>query len=627
MMKIKLTLIIIAVSLILVLPSLQANVHVKYVQATGGCTSNDILHMTLVGIPPSINWNLLVTGSSQVPLLGIEYLSLIPFPFQNGTLAWSTSVSDWYIHNANFTQWSANIKPGLKWSNGQNVTSQDMLASYGPDMYFNSTYDYLNIEGEVSSVTAPNSSEVVFNLNAPDSQFLTRVSQIVGMAPWPASVINAYGKNAAGYSNLGTDIVNGPFYAVNYTSGSFSMTMLRNPYFQPQPQVCELDINFAETLGLTPTSILSGSSDLAPILARDANSVLANHNLGVLDEKAYQISTVQYNDTIYPYNMTSFRQALAYGINQSQIADQAFGGYASTAYNGQGIVAPNIGFWYNSNITKYEFNQTNSVALLSGIGITLGSDNQLHYSNGTVVSLTIWTDTDNPSDLIASSVVQQNLQTLGFNVNLKTTSYTNIVGDYYSNVGGIKDSMILTTSPVVEWGSGYSNVLPGWDVYWGAPVPSSYWLYPPSADAQYQSNLTAFEATSDISLQQQYAFRIQSLNSQYLPTLVLSYPDFVWAYSSQRWTNWPASISEWGFFLLPSAFAALTPVGTSTSTSASSSTSTATTTNTTSIAVSSTTTSTTTTAAGSDNTLLYAIIAVAVIVIALVGVVMIRRRG
>jgi ABC-type transport system substrate-binding protein len=605
---------------------------------TTGCTPQNTFRLTLVGQPPSININTLSGEGTQPTLIFWEYYNLSPLPFPNGTLDWATSVSDSYTTNSNYTQWTFHIRPGLVWSNGQNVTSNDVVASFGPNMYFNSTYDYLGLETEVTSVVPVNASAAVFDLNASDAQLPTRLSQVVGDVVWPASVINSLGSSAAGYPNLGTNIVDGPFYVSNYTSGSTQLVMLRNPYFKPQPQICQIDVTLSETLSLTATTLLGGSSDLAPLEYSDVPAVLKNPNLGIFDEKGYQINEIQYNDSLYPYNMTAFRQALAFGINDSEVVQQGYDGYATPAFSSEGIVPPEASFVYNPHIMNYSFNQNQALSLLKSIGISQASDGSLQYSNGTRVSLTMWTDTDNSEDALVARVVQSNLQSMGFSVSIQTTSVSNIIAYDSSNVQNIRSAMILYTSPIGFWGSSYVDIEPGWDIYWPATTPDPYWEYPPSANMEYQGNVSAFDSTSNATLQQEYISNVQALNAQYLPTLVLAWPDYLWGYNIQHWTNWPSQnglISLESEVMQPSTWENFLPVS-STNTSSPTSTSSTTTTSSSqtvsSSSISSTTsssvstTSNPTSQSSMNSTLEIAAVVVVIVIVAAIAAVLFRRR-
>jgi hypothetical protein len=258
----------------------------------------------------------------------------------------------------------------------------------------------------------------------------------------------------------------------------------------------------------------------------------------------------------------------------------AFAGYAETAYNGQGIVDPIGGknYWYNPNITKYSLDQNKSLALLSSIGINKGSDGLLHYPNGTAVSLTLWADTDQTEDTVAAAIVQNNLQTIGFTIPLQITSLNSIIGDLSNNGLGIQSAMILKTF----FGNDnsfnfYFDSLPGWDTYWVSTTPSHHWLWPPSVDAQYQSNNSAMYQTGNTSVDQKYLFNMELLDSQNLPTIVLAYPSLVYAYSTSHWTNWPNDGSYFwsGGTFNATSFTALQPAGFTTSTTVSTSSSSA----------------------------------------------------
>jgi len=569
----------------------------------------------------NLNSNTFITSSEEPILLFIEYLSVDATPFSNGTLGTLTSATDWVSHNANYTVWTFNVKPGLKWSNGQSVTSNDILTSWGPKMYFNGSYDVLGLGPNVAQESALNSSAAQYVLKTPDAMFSDEINEVpVGQVLWPASIINQYGP---AYPNLGTNVVSGPFYTSNYTAGDFSMVLLRNPYFTPQPSVCEIDINFVETVSSTTTYLLSGSTDLTPIEAQNAHSILANPNLHILDLQDRAIQTLQYNDTQYPYNMTQFRQALAYGINESDVVQQGWYGYGQTAYDGQGIVSPVSTKWYNPNTMKYSYSPSTAVSLLQQIGITKGSDGLLHYPNGTVVNLKIWTDSDEAGDVLSTSSVANSLTSLGFKVAQSVVSLADIVGDYDANSQGIRDNIILSTFPAMDFGFPLTNNLPGWDVYWQPTIANVHWLYPPSADNEYNGNFSQFTSTKDYTVQKEASFNIQALDAQYLPTIVVSYPDVLWAYSTARWTNWPTDTNPFTMgvstHISPSALVSLTPVESvvTTTTSASS----------TAASTSSTATSSTTTPSSSNDTYLILAAVVVIIIVVVAVAFMMRGRG
>lgn len=508
------------------------------VAAASTCPAGSAFRITLYSVPSAINMMTMTTGSSSVPLIFMQYMSPLGPVAPSGQVDTSYALTDWISHNANYTVWQLNVRPGLKWSDGTPVTSNDILTTYGPKFAFNSSYDFAGLGPEVKSEYAFNSSEAVYVLNAPDAQWPQKIKGDYYTPVMPAETLNSQGP---GTPNFGTDVAAGPFYLSNYTAGSFQATLLRNPNFPTQPNICELDVNFVDSLSQTATYLQAGTTDFAQVEYSNAHAILAaNPNIRLYDEKAQAMTTLDYNDSIYPYNMTAFRQALAYSVNQSAVVSQAFAGYGVTAYNAQGTVSPVATNYFNTNQPSYSYSPSRASSLLSSIGMTKGSDGHIQYKNGTDVSLTIWADTDNTADPVAAGIVQTDLQNLGFVVSLQTTSEGNIVGDYGSKVQGITHAILLYTSNVLYFGEPYTDILPGWDTFWGPTVASRHWLWPPSADALYQGNYSAYTSTADPTADKNALFNIEALNAQYLPTTVIAYPDRLFAVNTANWQGFPS---------------------------------------------------------------------------------------
>ena len=497
------------------------------------CPASNTFQWTLVRPPASLNPLTFITGTGYI--FELEYPGATWYMWNGSDVSYM--LSGW-SHNANYTEWTLNIKPGLTWSNGEPVTPQDILTSEGPKYAFNTTFNYLGLAQQVESEYALNNSAAVFVLDQSNTHFIDELSLDGqgGTPVLPASVIDEYG---AAFPNLGTDISMGPFYVYNYTVSNAQLVMLRNPYFTPQPNICQIDVSYVETLSLTAARLESGQSDLAPVDPFDISSLLRIPNLHVLDEKGVGAASLEYNDSIYPYNQLPFRQALVYGINQTQFIQAAYDGYGQTAYSSESAVPPSAGIWYNPNTTAYSFDPSKAISLLNSMGIKTGSDGYLHYSNGTVATMTLWTDVDNTEDLAGAAIVQQDLEKLGFQVNLQTTTAANIAGDYGSNSNGIRNDIILFSGFVLNPPNPLVDALPACDVEWLPPVCSNTYLSPPSANSEYNSNFSAFMGTSNTTAERQDLFNIQSLEAQYLPTTIVAYPDFIWGYSTARWTNWP----------------------------------------------------------------------------------------
>lgn len=609
---------------------------VSSAQTSTTCSSTDTLHWTLNGGVPNSFTSLIEAVYSGYEMSWMQWLSAYAVPGPTGYQYQNYSITNWNNHNANYTQWSFNVRPGLKWSNGQSINASDILATYGPNYAFNASYDFTGIHSEVLRSYAANASEAVFVLNKSDPWFPLLISQVVFVNIVPASSIAQYGPN---YNGFGSPVVDGPFMAVNYTAGDTQAVLKPNPYWStiglPNPKVCQIDVNFVESDTSADTLLQEGATDLAPVDPGSAQSVLTNPNVHILSLQAAEIQQLTYNITAYPMNMTNFRQALVYAVNQSQIVQQAVKGYAAVAYNSEGIVPESVSALYNPHQQNYSYSPSTSTQLLNAIGFKKGSDGKLDYPNGTAVTLNIMADTEHTIDVQAAGIMQTDLQALGITVNTQIVARS-VIAAAPSEVPG---TLYLTTGEAPVFPSAYIDALPGWDVYTHPAIASTYWEYPPHANDLYNANFSALSSTDNTTLVNQYLNNIQLLNAQYLPIIVLSYPDFLWGYSTQNFVGWgsyPQNFISQGNVFDFSTWIGLTPTHGSTATS-SNQTSTATTSTSTGTGVPPTTTTTPTTTAtssstgtgtsGTNNTYLYAGIAIVIIIIiAAAAALMMRRR-
>ncbi len=564
------------------------------------------------------------------------YLSIYPPPTFGGKLYYNDSVVDWFRANANYTTWTFNVRPGLKWSDGTNVTSQDIVNTYSKQFALNATADAQGLRFEITSVVPLNSSAAEFMLNKSDAHLPERLGGILYTNVMPASFV-AKGAFFNGFDGIYP--ADGPFYIDDYSSGNPQAILLRNPYYTPSPKICKFVVDYVESQSEVSTLVQAGTADLGVFVPYpDVSNILAhNPSLHLLDEKNTVLFSLLYNVTKYPYNMTAFRQALAYGINETQLVQQGVVGYGTEAYSAQGGVPPSQS-WYSPNQTTYSYNTTKALQLLKSIGMTKNSNGQLTYPNGTVISLALWATSDLSAGITDQTIIQQNLNALGFNINVvPATLGANLIADSYSNTNGENSALVVSGgSEGCVFGLPFLDALPIYQVCIPEAAPPT-WLEPPSAQHEYQSNLTAITGTADPTLEYKYLSNIQALNSQYLPEIVLNYADAPVIYSTARWTNWPPHILDgWAIELNSTALSQLQPVNASTTSStALNTTSSLVSSSTSSVSSSSsspasivttTVTATASSASSQGNTLLYVATAVVVIVIIGAAVAVLRRR-
>ena len=596
------------------------------------CPSNDVFHWFIPGGVPS-GFNLVSSPPSLSDFYParLMYESFQGWPFTNGTIFPADAITSSVTHNSNYTQWTFAIKPGLKWSNGQPVTANDILATYGSGFGLNASFDVFNFHQIVTRAYALNPTTAVFDLNVSDASFPAFAGADSFTGVYPVDFTQHGGAYAGFNSTAGTLIGDGPFYASNYASSETQMSMLRNPYYSPMPGICQLVISFVESDAQDATYLVGGQADLASLEPGSVAALSGHSNLHIFDAPAVDNLFLGYNESVFPYNQLAFRQALEYGINQTEVQQKAYFGYFTPAYNAAGGVPPQSTLWYNPHQVNYTYNPTQSLSLLHSLGYTGGTNGaQLKYPNGTAVSLAIYAANEFEGNTLAAGVIQNDLKKLGMTIDVQSISIGNLVGLSYS--GALHYGMQLFDSGGPVHGNPYLDALPEWNVY--TPTnPYPVWEPSPTAEASYQGNLTCVDSSDVYSVIHPCLNNIQNINSQQLPNIMLGFPDILYGYSTAHFTNWPPFIIYGEQSALFNAgLAQLQPVGVSTTTTTSlpSATTTTTTSPPSGSATTTTTTpsSTTTTTTAADYTYDYIAAAVVIIiVIAAVGLYASRRRG
>jgi ABC-type transport system substrate-binding protein len=616
--------------------------------ATGSCPTSNTITFVTEPIPQSLNM-LAPSGDSTFMVASLEYLTLAPFPLEpNGSLDWTDSLTNWITTNSNYTQWTFHIAPNMMWSNGTAVTASDIKTWLSPTYALDPNYDFVGLHTEVTGVQVVNSDTAIVMLNQSDAQLPNRIGMEY-YSPMVSPTDVAKGPSDPLFATPA--IADGPWYLANYTSGGTTAVMLPNPYWPgAKPTACALDIHFVENSAELIPFLASNQADFAGPLAFGSIAGLQSYsNIHLNTHGGNFGSFIMYNITRYPYNMTEFRQALAYALNTSAIMQQAVFGYGSQANIAQGGMPDSFGS-YNQNQAMYPYSVTKAMSLLYSIGFTGGGAPgvPLLFPNGTKYSVTLYTDTNKAWDPSLEIQVASYLTNIGINVQTQTLTSANLAADYSTNAFNIQNNLVIYSSGGPQYYSPWLSAQQDCNVYgtpgcynWFAQTTangSPHEEWPPFADAWYQSNLTAIDNTPATNINQQihYFNNIQAIRAQYLPLLMLGYPQKIFAYNTAKWANWPSYYQSNELSINLTMFSALRPAGsvsTSSHTTTSSSSPSQSNTGTSSITQSSSasssmteSSSSTTTSSNAGTLELVAGVVLVVIIIGGAAVYMLRRR-
>ncbi len=147
-------------------------------------------------------------------------------------------------HNADYTQWTYTLKPGLKFSTGAPITPKDVqygierlwatdVINGGPSSYFlqgikapkNYAGPYKDGDNNVGMTTT--ATTITFNLTGPNADF-NYLMAMAASAPVPYKTEGGTGFTGATYTKH--PVASGPFMIQSYTPNK-SVVFVRNPYW------------------------------------------------------------------------------------------------------------------------------------------------------------------------------------------------------------------------------------------------------------------------------------------------------------------------------------------------------------------------------------------------------------
>jgi peptide/nickel transport system substrate-binding protein len=329
-----------------------------------------------------------------------------------------------WSHSANYSQWTLNLKQGLKWDDGTPLNATDLYYSL---QLTNNTF----VQGpfDAHSFKILNSTAVRVSFSAPDYHFVE-----VGLGSTGIEIVpyHAFSKqsNITAFANLQNIVADGPYVLYNYAEGTNPMVFQANPYFfGGKPQIDEAAVYLFSSFSSAINTYDSGQLDA--LWSNGAYSTvkpLASVQGSTLVQSVPATTLVALmNNWRYPLNTTAFRQALAYATDRVQINNLLNGPFASSSEVPWDMLLPQYNKWLGfsgDGPVSYSTNLTTASNLLASMGLNNVGGN-LQYANGTQVSLNIIFNGGSADAGSVATLLQEQWSKLGISVTVTSESSSN----------------------------------------------------------------------------------------------------------------------------------------------------------------------------------------------------------
>jgi peptide/nickel transport system substrate-binding protein len=324
------------------------------------------------------------------------------------------SVMPWlatgYTESANKLTYTFTLRPGVKFSTGQPMTSADVKFSLEQTMAAAAGWGY--IDAAIKSVGDPTPSTVVVNLKYPWAPLLADLSLFAnGIVP-----NNFGGQTAAQFwqAPVGT----GPFKWDYWHKGQ-ALKLIRNPYYwqKGKPYLNSVTWTDVPSDNTRQLQIKGGQAQIDQFPSWSTVSSLKTTpgvNMTLFDST--ETTYIAFNEQVKPFQDVHVRQAISLALNRSSIISAVLFGNGKPANS---LFPPQVPY-YDPNTPGLQYNLAAAKQQMSESSVPHGFTTTLLLPSGNSDYATI------------ATIAQADLKPLGINVNIQTLDPNTANGNFQS---------------------------------------------------------------------------------------------------------------------------------------------------------------------------------------------------
>ncbi len=427
------------------------------------------------------------------------------------------------------------LRDGLQWSDGKPLTSKDVAYSYELSKEA-PAFDLKGIwsAGNVTSITTPDATTVIFELDHADSTLLWDLAayHIVPEHVWSKQ------KDLTTFMNL-NPVGSGPMTTVKYVK-SQQMQLCRNDnYYLPnRPYLdCITYRSYNDNSQIQP-ALMKGEIDWGSNFIADIENtyVAADPKNNHFWYPANDAIHLYVNTKEKPFNDVNVRKALSMALDRDSIVDIAAFGYPTANFNAGGIGELYKPFISKAVNAKYkditQYNPKKSKQLLDQAGYKdLDGDGFRNMPNGENIEFDIevvngWTDW-----IQVVQMVTEYYEEIGIKANVKTVDWA----VYDKN---LKDSKYKMS---INWSMVANNPILAYQEYFLTSRIGKTWHAGHGVhSAKVDELIKSFGLTNDAKKQQAIIDELQEFTAANLPFIPLFSNPTWFQYNTSKIVGWPS---------------------------------------------------------------------------------------
>ncbi|MCJ1694753.1 ABC transporter substrate-binding protein [Rathayibacter caricis] len=365
------------------------------------------------------------------------------YPFLMNTPYGSPDVEPDIAESAEFsapTEYTVTLKEGLKWANGNDLTSSDVKFSFDRQLAIADANGPSSLLANLDSVAAPDDTTVVFALKSENDQTFP---QILSSPAGPIVDEDVFSADALTPDD---EIVSGDAFAGQYTIANYDVNnLIQYKAYEGYEGVLgaaetgTVNVKYYADSSNLKLDIQEGNIDVAfrSLSATDVEDLRGNDAVKVVDGPGGEIRYIVFNFDTQPFGATTaeadpakslaVRQAVADLIDREEIADQVYKGTYTPLYSfvPEGLTGATEPLKSLYGDGEGGPDADKAKATLEAAGVTEPVNLSLQYSN----------DHYGPSSGDEYALIKDQLESSGlFTVDLQTTEWVQYSKDRSSDV-------------------------------------------------------------------------------------------------------------------------------------------------------------------------------------------------
>lgn len=356
----------------------------------------DVFTYAIGGNPTSLNpinvgdrWGLTVVNMIYSPLVRINNDGT-----QKMELAESLEPSD------DGKSLLVTLKEGIEWSDGEPFTSEDVIFTYEQkSKKENGNADALWIDDEPITVEKIDQKTIRFHFPSISAAAINNIATETYILPKHIfEEEDDFSVNELKADAVGT----GPYKLINYERGEYLQFEANSSYYGGNPAIKNITLRIIENSDTAKLALQKGEIDATFVLPSDI-SELKKAGLVTYEYSENRVGYMGINNNSKKLQEIKTRQAILYGLDRDELNQAAY--LSKTYYENAYTIFPPANLYATDAIETYQLNIEKAKKLLK----ESGNEN---------VQLNLAFSSDDPVQKIQATLIQQQLQKIGVEVEL-----------------------------------------------------------------------------------------------------------------------------------------------------------------------------------------------------------------